>query len=237
VGYTAPDGNVKGCFQYTGIATIKVKVTTTPVVAEEHPQLELTKQVKLNTADAWTNKINAKAGDTIQWLISYKNTGNATANNITLRDQLPPHLTLVPGSVKWYDANNNGTQQGDTALFTSGGINVGNYGIGGGGYIRFQTKVNSDFNCGDTTINNNAFERADNVSGELTASAGVTVTRVCTTTVVTPPTTPTPTKLPETGAEAGLGAMAGTGALGYAVTAYRRSKRSLVDAVRGVRKR
>jgi hypothetical protein len=46
-----------------------------------------------------------------------------------------------------------------------------------------------------------------------------------------------PKQLPDTGAEAGLGAVFGTGALGYAATAYRRSKRSLVDAVRGVHKR
>jgi hypothetical protein len=53
---------------------------------------------------------------------------------------------------------------------------------------------------------------------------------------VVPTSTPpvvTPTKLPSTGAETSLAGMLGTGAIGYAVSAYRRSKRSLVDAVRG----
>jgi uncharacterized repeat protein (TIGR01451 family) len=48
-------------------------------------------------------------------------------------------------------------------------------------------------------------------------------------------TTAAVTSTPSTGAETPLAGMLGTGALGYVVQAYRRSKRSLVDAVRSVR--
>ena len=50
---------------------------------------------------------------------------------------------------------------------------------------------------------------------------------------VTPPVVTPPAALPQTGGEAaGLAGVAGTGIVGYAAMAYRRSKRSLADALR-----
>src|SRR5262249_46502515 len=38
-------------------------------------------------------------GDTLRWKITVTNTGAAMATNVVLTDAIPPHTTLVPGSV------------------------------------------------------------------------------------------------------------------------------------------
>jgi hypothetical protein len=70
-----------------------------------------------------------------------------------------------------------------------------------------------------------------NLNGSTTEFVNFKAKVNCPTTPpVTPPTTPQP--LPQTGVEgAGLAGMAGTGAVGYAVMAYRRSKKALAQTL------
>jgi hypothetical protein len=84
------------------------------------------------------------------------------------------------------------------------------------------------------------------VAAQVKTSAGITaVNKDCSAKVVvapasTPTPTPTPagkvlgvTTLPDTGAESLLGGVAGVTAIGYAARGYLRSKRSVLDALRG----
>lgn len=91
------------------------------------------------------------------------------------------------------------------------------------------------------------------VTGQVKTSAGISeVTEACSTTVTMVVTSPSPTPktpsptpspkgavlgetLPETGPAAALGGMAGLTAIGFASRAYLRSRKSLVDAMRGKR--
>lgn len=147
------DGNLPGCFEFTEIITIKVKVVA--------PALQFSKKVTTPGSTNWQKSLTAKPGDTVSWLLDYKNVGTGTMNNITLRDQMPSNVTLVPGSITWIDSNHpNGEKLQDTAL-SSGGVDVGNYGVQGGGYIRFRTKINN--NPTECVITNVAFARAENV--------------------------------------------------------------------------
>ncbi len=156
IGYDAMNGNVPGCFEYSAYVYVKVKISS--------PDLEINKRVSKVAAPKLTDSsesVTAKRGETISWRIDYKNTGSETARNITIRDQIPTGLTLVPGSITWIDANHqNGETFQDTAL-SSGGVNVGNYAVNGNGVIRFQTKITAPKEVCE--IKNTAFGRADNV--------------------------------------------------------------------------
>jgi uncharacterized repeat protein (TIGR01451 family) len=221
IGYSANDGRMPGCFQYTALVTLKVKVN--------QAQITFKKTVHMpGDTNRLAELTGLKVGDTVEWVLSYKNETDQPVNNVFIRDQLPAHLTVVPGSVKQYDSNYpNGFQRTDQGVFTGTGISIGNVGPNANGSLRFQTKVNEDLVCGDTPMTNNAWLRGDNLPEEG-SFARITATKTgCG--GATPPTTP-PT-LPQTGAEGAAAGALGTGALGYSVNAYLRSKRSLLSAL------
>ena len=154
VGYDQMNGIWPGCFDFTAFVTIRVKIKA--------PALTIKKQVTTPGSTVWKENLDAKKGDTVSWLINYDVTGT-TVNDITVRDPIPKGLTLVPGSITWFDPNHpSGEVLPDTAL-GAGGVNVGNYQAGSGGAIRFRTTVdsNKDDPC---VIKNVAYGRAFNVS-------------------------------------------------------------------------
>ncbi|MEO8785071.1 MAG: hypothetical protein ABI221_01990 [Candidatus Saccharimonadales bacterium] len=138
IGYNALNGDLPGCFNYRAVIILQVKV--------QAPALQFTKQVTTPGSSNWGKSVSVKKGDTTSWLLSYKNTGTAEISDVTLRDQVPAGLKIVPGSITWYDQYHaNGEAEADTSL-NSGGLNIGNALPGGGGYIRFRTVVNADDN-------------------------------------------------------------------------------------------
>jgi uncharacterized repeat protein (TIGR01451 family) len=69
------------------------------------PGVKITKQVEESTqSNAWTTQDTANAGDTLKYMITYQNTGNSVENQVIIRDNLPPKMTLVPGTsyTGWY---------------------------------------------------------------------------------------------------------------------------------------
>ena len=156
IGYDEMNGIFPGCFEYSAFVTIRVKVTS--------PDLDLQKtvsKVENPGKDDVSEQVTVNRGENVSWRIDYRNTGSTVAEDITIRDQIPEGLTLVPGSIKWFDANHpNGETLQDTAL-SSGGVNVGNYAVNGNGAIKFQTTVDQDVE--ECEITNVAFGRASNV--------------------------------------------------------------------------
>jgi len=140
IGYRDMDGNFPGCFDYAAYVYVKVTVKA--------PAVSFSKDVRFKGEDssAWRNQLAAKEGDTVQYLLSYQDTGTGNANNITLRDQLPANIALVPGTVRWIDANNPkpGRPVPDSYLFNKPGFSVGNYAPHGGGYVMFDATVKND---------------------------------------------------------------------------------------------
>ncbi len=174
VGYDQNNGIVPGCFQYDMIVTIKVKANPSTI--------SFTKQVGVPGVAGWSSELrNEKVGDTNSWLLSYKNDSTAIVNNVILRDTLPAHLTLVPGSVMQYDGNHPaGLQHTDGALFSGDGINVGSLAANGGnGYIRFRTTIANDLVCGENPMTNNAWAKADGIT-EVQSYARIYATSTCT---------------------------------------------------------
>ena len=194
IGYSQMNGILPGCFNYSAYIYTKVLVSS--------PALKIQKLVRSNSNSTWSNSITTNAGSTVEWKITYQDTGTANDNNVTLRDTLPQGLTIVPGSIKWYDANNTGTVQNDTSL-SSGGIDLGNYAPSPNdinGEIIFDTVVNSSpTSC---IITNTAYGKADNVP-TVTSTANININNCVPPTPTpptpTPPTPPTPTP-PRTGA-------------------------------------
>lgn len=168
IGFNAMDGTIPGCFDFSAYVYVKVKVSA--------PALSFQKQVRFEGEDSskWRSSLDAKQGDRVQYLLTFVDTGSTNDNNVVLRDKLPSNINLVPGSVKWIDSNRpNGTTLPDSSLFSAGGINLGNYGVHGGGYVLFTATVGNDLNVCEAE--NVAFARADNVPEE-SSKAKVVIT-------------------------------------------------------------
>lgn len=135
IGYNALNGELPGCFDYRAVVIIQVKITA--------PTIKFSKEVTTPGSSNWAKTVSVKKGDTTSWLLSYSNTGNSQAHNITIRDQIPAGLKLVPGSITWFDEfHPNGEAEADTVL-GAGGLNIGDALPNGGGYIRFRTVVDT----------------------------------------------------------------------------------------------
>lgn len=133
VGYDKLDGNVRGCFQYSGIATFKVKVQ-----GEKVADFNVTKKVRLHGTTEWKKSITAKAGEKVDYQIGYDNTGDVWQKDVVAKDKLPKNVTYDKGSTTLKNANNptgNGMKYSDGV--TQAGINIGNYAGKSNAYVRF----------------------------------------------------------------------------------------------------
>ncbi len=228
IGSDALDGNFKACFEFQSFVYIKVRVNG--------PSINLEKKITTPVSTDYKDTLTGNPGDTVSWILHFK-TGNTAVNALTVRDQLPAHLELVPGTVLLVTPNSpNGVALDDNFLF-AGGVNTGNFGPNSDGYIRYRTKIKNDLasnECNPQAVNV-AFARAESVP-EVNATANLNITHACTTTVTQtpPPTTTTPAApaLPQTGAEGALAGMFGTAGIGYSLRAYLRSKQSLIRSLR-----
>ncbi|TEU25583.1 beta strand repeat-containing protein [Alkanindiges illinoisensis] len=117
-----------------------IVVTTTPAVATSGQNGKLTisatSKVAVDAADSVTQKTNTdtvnvtanaviqvtksasvsavKSGDTIEYTLTYKNTGNTTATDVTLTDVIPANLTYTAGTAVWSGSGTNLTDAADT---------------------------------------------------------------------------------------------------------------------------
>ncbi len=155
-----PSGEFPGCFEFATRVYVKVKVVAANV--------DLNKKVTIsNNSDGsedWKGEfkedLTTSPDETLTWRIDYKNSGTDVANDITIRDQMPAGLNLVPNSIRWWDNANPGTKQNDTAL-GAGGMNVGNYAPNGNGFVTFRTTIDPEGPC---EFKNVAFVRAKDVT-------------------------------------------------------------------------
>lgn len=170
IGDTAMNGNLPGCFDYAALVEIKVKV-----VVQENPELQLTKEVKVKGTDGWSKEISTKPGTRIQWRLGTKNISNSTLNQVNVRDVLPPHLTVVPGSVRMIDATQD-TVQNDAPLF-GGGLGLGTYPSGGIRYIIFDTTTKDDFSGCTVRLRNLAYAKSQQTPTEDQDSSVVNITK------------------------------------------------------------
>lgn len=209
VGYDKLDGNVPGCFNFSGYVSFKVKVNM-----GGSANFDVSKKVSKHGANSWQESYAAQPGENVDFLIQYKNTDSAQQNNVVIKDSLPKGLTYVNGSTVYGTAAQpNGAKASDNV--TTSGINIGSYKQNAGTWVRFTAKVAdaAALPCGNQTLINAA--RAETDFGYKEDTANVTVNRIC------KPGEVPPTELPQTGIDGGIVALAGIGTLvaglGYAL--------------------
>ncbi len=150
VGYDNINGDFPGCFDYQASVEIRVRIKT--------PELKLEKMVrKAGVNAAYGKSTEVKPGDKIQWGLRVNNLGTAKLDDVAVSDQLPPHMQLVSGSVRYIDSAPQDVVQQDGPLFTTGGIGVGVLQPNSGFNIRFDTIAKDDFAECEVTVRNLAF--------------------------------------------------------------------------------
>ena len=130
-----PDFHGTDTFTYTvndgqgGTSTATVSVTVI------QPVLNLAKSV---------DKLVAGPGDVLTYTISYSNSGNAAASNVTIADALPAHTTLV-------SASDGGTLANGTVTWAIGAVAAG-----AGSSVTVTVQLDAVFPNGTTAVSNSA---------------------------------------------------------------------------------
>lgn len=225
LGYDSLNGQIPGCYEYSGIVTIKVK----PVFEDSSIQ----KKVRLESGKSFEKSVDAKVGDVVEYQVHYKNLNDSRVESVIIRDSLPKSMQYIPGTTKLYTTNHpKGATTDDNSIITDG-INIGNFAVNGDGYVRFKAKVVDDgLVCGNNRLINWAKSTANGFA--LQDSADIYVNKTCTTPEkpVTPtpdkPVTPsTPNRLPSTGPATIVTGVIGLGSLITALGYYISSRKQL----------
>ena len=238
LGYDKLDGDIPGCFQYAGYLSFKVKPQFAPT-----GDFTMNKKVSKHGANQWSKEYTATPGETVDYLINYKNTGEAQQDNVVIKDALPAGTSYVAGSSVLGSAlYPNGIKTND-GVTTATGINVGSYKNGGNAWVIFSAKIGAakELICGKNTLVNKA--TVETGYGTKEDTANVIVNNECKPqeckpgipmgdkrceTPVTPVTPTTPTQLPTTGPAETIVSILGLGSLIAGISYYIVSRRALL---------
>lgn len=212
LGYDSLDGNIPGCNQYAGYVTFDI-------VADQ-PNFTVSKMVRLKGSSNWSETVNAKSGDTVEFQIEYKNTGTTAQNNVVIKDIMPTELTYVKGTTYLKNASNPSAKNVSDNLVSDSGINIGDYTPGSNAFIKYEATLRELDNCGSNSIVNKAEVLTSNGSKSDTAS--ISTTKNCTT---IPKNISTPSELPHTGPVDVILSSIGLGTLVASTTYYINSRR------------
>ncbi len=221
IGYSSLNGEIPGCYAYSGFVGIKVRV-----VFDESDDFTINTKVKVvGTKTGYEEVVEAKAGDRVQFQIEYTNTSSEDQKDVMIKSILPAHLRYVEGTTKLYNSNHEGGLIVDQNTITGNGINIGDYGPGANAYIRFTAEVidENTLSCGSNTLVN--WAQGWVKSTGLQDYASVVVNKVCENVQPTP--NDKPTNLPSTGPEAIAGGAIAAGSIVTAAGYFIASRRSL----------
>ncbi|MGO3701604.1 MAG: DUF11 domain-containing protein [Candidatus Saccharimonadales bacterium] len=220
LGYDSLNGDLPGCTQYSGFVTYKIKT--------DAPNFTLKKQVSKKGEGNWQDKIVAKLGEEVDFLISYQNTGSTQQKDVVIKDALPTGMTHVPGSVSLANSANPQGSEASDAIFTNG-ANIGAYDPKGTAFIKLSAKVNEELEkCGVNDLVNHATAITPN--GNKQDNAIVTVETECAP-GETPVTPTTPTELPQTGPAEVILSLIGIAALAAGIAYWYKSRQDLKKAL------
>ncbi len=174
VGYRSMNGEVPGCFEFSGIATFRVKVTT-----RKDANFEVTKKVRVAGTTEWKDSVKARVGDKLEYRVGYDNVGQTVQNNVILRDTPPRGIVYTNGSSTLKNATNpngNGKAIGNDGLVASTGVNIGNYTPKSNAFVYYSATVTKeDLKCGTNRLINTASASTDNGRKNDTAEVVVEV--------------------------------------------------------------
>lgn len=168
LGFDSLNGLLPGCNEYAGYVTYKLKV--------DQPNFTFKKEVSVAGQHKWVSGLKAKLGDTVDYKLTYKNTGTTRQDDITIMDQLPKGMTYVKGSTKVANMNApEGVKVSDS--LTTKGINAGSYGPNTEASVTFSAKISEKdiLECGVATLVNKAVVSTKNGSKTDDATVNVDV--------------------------------------------------------------
>ena len=144
LGYNSMNGRIPGCIQYAGY----VSFTVNPQFAAPPPpptsNFTMSKLVSRHGVNSWVKNYTATPGETVDYLIQYRNTGGTQQDGVTFRDTLPAGQTYVPGSTIYGNVRYpSGTPASDN-IANGVGINVGSYLPNGNAWSIFSATVTSN---------------------------------------------------------------------------------------------
>ena len=221
LGYTSMNGQIPGCYEYDGQVTIQVK-------AHKSVTNRISKTVRIKgSGNQFTEAVNAKVGDEVEFQIEYKNLSDHTVKDVMIRDILPTNMEYVMNSTYVYNSNHKDGVKINENTVTTTGINIGDYNSRGNGYVRFTAKViNKTLACGANQLVN--WANATVESNLVKDDASVMVNKTCTNPTPTPTPTPTPDNpgyIVNTGATEIVGSALGVGGLITAAGYYIASRK------------
>ncbi len=223
LGYTSMNGEIPGCFEYSGVVTIDVKVHSSVAA-------KVSKTVRLKGTKTWSESVEAKVGDEVEYQIEYVNLLSETVNDVMIRDVLPTNVEYVKDSTYLYNSNyQSGVLLADNTVATTG-INIGSYGAKGNAYVRFTGKVvDKTMSCGKNQLVNWA---SATVKGSVYKDdASVLVSKddeTCKEKPVNPePVVDTPTTIVSTGPETIVTGAIGAGSVVTTLGYYIASRKKL----------
>lgn len=156
-------GTVRGCFEFSGIATFRARVGSQQTVSDTRG-LNLTKRVMNLTRGETTFRDSTAAGpgDRVKFEIRFDTSGNASQNNVIVRDILPSRLNYLSGTLQENGATVSGSYETD---FFASGRNLGALSAGVSKTLTFEGTVSSaSAFTGGSTLINTANVRSDQVS-------------------------------------------------------------------------
>lgn len=216
LGYDSLNGTLPGCDQYSGYIVFQF-------VADQ-PQFTFAKDVRMSGTKTWADSIQAKRGDTVDYRLSYTNTGTTEQKNVVMKDVLPKGLAYVAGSTKIQNAGNPNGKTIEDGI-NAGGVNIGNYAPGANAFLVFSAKVDAD-TC--AVITNIAAAETNNGNQQDTAKVTIPGENCVTL------TSTTPTALPTTGPVEVVAGLFGLAALTFGIVYYFKSRRELNDVLHAV---
>ena len=174
LGYDKLDGKIPGCFKYDGYVTFKVK----PQFAQT-TNFTLSKMVSKHGEAKWAETYAAQPGEVVDFILAYKNTGEAQHNDVTFRDTLPAGLSYKANSNTWSNARTQNVPVANNDLTNGTGINVGSYATKANAYTIFSATVaaKEQLKCGVNTLINKGKVNTGGLAVEDTAT--VTVNKEC----------------------------------------------------------
>lgn len=162
LGYDSLDGVIPGGNDFSGYVTFKFRA--------DQPNFTILNEVHTTGVDGWKKSESLKVGDSVDFLITYKNTGTTIQNDVVIEDLLPSGVTYTSGTTFLANTTNpDGLLVGDN--IASGGINIGAYSPGAVAYIKFSATITG----GEGSEQNEA--KAETNNGTKTDSSEIVISK------------------------------------------------------------
>lgn len=154
-------GSVRGCFEFSGFVSFQARVGSSSSV--ETRNLSINKRVlNVTRGDSfYQESVTAKPNDRLRFEILVQTAGNASQNNVIVRDILPTQLSFVSGTMRL-----DGSLIGSELELFGGGRNLGFLSAGTVRTTTFEANVGGAglFSGSGATLVNTANVRSDQVS-------------------------------------------------------------------------